>query len=309
MCKLRMVLLSLCSCFFSQNLQAEKVIQPLRGAAGGFLVEGVDGNFYVTDPSSSNLFKFRPDGTFQTLAHPPGLNAELTLADDGNIYGTTRTGGAGYGTVFQIAPGGQFATFYSFTSFPAPTALRKGLDGALYGVTGNNPAPFLNQPASIFQLTTNGAFTTLHGGTNASPGFTSSPVQGRDGSLYGTADFDVNFMTKESLIYKLSPGGAYQVLYRLTNAFISGGLIFGPDDSLYGTTGQSYPTRGTAAAGTIFRITTNGNFNELFTFGQTNGSDPEARLLLASDSYLYGSTVLGGISNQARFSESRHMET
>src|SRR5258706_6107252 len=82
MCKIRMVLLSLCSCFFSQNLQAEKVIQPLRGAAGGFLVEGVDGDFYVTDPSSSNLFKFRPDGTFQMPAHPACFNDRLTLADD-----------------------------------------------------------------------------------------------------------------------------------------------------------------------------------------------------------------------------------
>jgi len=92
-----MVLASLWLCFFSQSLQAERVLQQLlRGAGGDYLVEGVDGNFYGTDTSSSNLFQFRPDGTFHLLARLVGLNAELTLADDGNIYGTTRTGGAGY---------------------------------------------------------------------------------------------------------------------------------------------------------------------------------------------------------------------
>ena len=189
---------------------------------------------------------------------------------------------------------------YSFSPpFVGPAGLRKGVDGALYGVTGNTAPTFALEPTSIFQFTTNGAFTTLYGATNASPGFNSSPVQGPDGMLYGTAEFNPSnpyFITRETLIYKLSPSGAYTVLYRITNAAGSGGLIFGPDGALYGTIGGDYPTRGSAEGG-IFRVTTNGHFTQIFTFAQTNGSDPAARLLLASDSYLYGTTVLGGISN------------
>ena len=164
-------------CCFCQHLQAQRALQRVySGAVGGYLIEGTDGFFYGSDASSSNLFKFRPDGAYQSLAHPVSLNAEITLADDGNIYGTTRNGGAGYGSIFQLTPSGQFTEVYSFSPpFVGPAGLRKGIDGALYGFTGSNAPPFTPEPMSIFQFTTNGAFTTLYGATNASPGFDSSP--------------------------------------------------------------------------------------------------------------------------------------
>jgi uncharacterized repeat protein (TIGR03803 family) len=288
-------------CCFCQHLQAQRALQRVySGAVGGYLIEATNGFFYGSDASSSNLFKFRPDGAYQSLAHPVSLNAEITLADDGNIYGTTRKGGAGYGSIFQLTPGGQFTEVYSFSApFIGPGGLRKGIDGALYGFTGSSAPLYAPQPTSIFQFTTNGVFTTLHGATNVPPGFNSSPVQAADGTLYGTAEYDINnfsFNTRETSIYKLSASGAYTVLYRITNA-TSSGLIFGPDGALYGTLGGLAPYRGTPAEGAIFRITTNGQFTQILTFAQTNGSDPAARLLLASDSYLYGTTTLGGISN------------
>src|SRR5438132_3740112 len=105
------VVVSLFLCCVSQHLQAERVLQRVfSGAVGGYLVEATDGYFYGSDTSSSNLFKFRPDGAYQSLARPVSLNAEITLADDGNIYGTTKKGGTGDGSIFQLTPSGQFTT-------------------------------------------------------------------------------------------------------------------------------------------------------------------------------------------------------
>jgi uncharacterized repeat protein (TIGR03803 family) len=74
------------------------------------------------------VFKLTPDGTLTVLALFNGTNgyypkAGLTLGCDGNLYGTTYYGGAsitsdplgkGYGTVFQVTPGGSFTTLVSF---------------------------------------------------------------------------------------------------------------------------------------------------------------------------------------------------
>src|SRR5207247_7895781 len=46
--------------------------------------------------------------------------------------------------------------------------------------------------------------------------------------------------------------------------------------------------------GTVFRITTNGAFASLFSFAQTNGSDPTARMAVGTDGALYGTTYFGG---------------
>ena len=45
----------------------------------------------------------------------------------------------------------------------------------------------------IFQFTTNGAFATLYATTNIGAGFNTSPVQGPDGTLYGTEEFSSSF--------------------------------------------------------------------------------------------------------------------
>jgi uncharacterized repeat protein (TIGR03803 family) len=74
-------------------------------------------------------------------------------------------------------------------------------------------------------------------------------------------------------------------------------LIFGPDGSLYGTTGFGGSTGGnldSSGLGTVFRITTNGAFTSLALFQGTNGSNPQAPLVLGNDGNLYGTTANGG---------------
>ena len=81
-----------------------------------------------------------PPSTNTDGANPP---AALIQAKDGNLYGTTGTGGGhGSGTVFKITVSGVLTTLYSFsddsTFYNAdgahPSAdLIQGTDGNLYG--------------------------------------------------------------------------------------------------------------------------------------------------------------------------------
>ena len=95
----------------------------------GSLFQGADGNFYGTTSAggthgSGTVFKITPSGKLTTIygfcaqtgcADGKTPNGRLVQADDGNLYGTTNTGGAnGYGTVFRLTRGGALTTLYSF---------------------------------------------------------------------------------------------------------------------------------------------------------------------------------------------------
>src|SRR5207302_1287496 len=165
-----------------------------------------------------------------------------------------KKGGTGYGSIFQLTPSGQFTTLYSFSPpFVGPAGLRKGVDGALYGVTGSTAPTFAIQPTSIFQFTTNGAFTTLYGATNAAPGFNSSPVQGPDGMLYGTTV--LGGISNSGTIFRIDTSGNLEKLADFTDAYNNGPnapLIEASDGNFYGTTAGGPPF--SSAPGSIFRL-------------------------------------------------------
>jgi uncharacterized repeat protein (TIGR03803 family) len=123
--------------------------------------------------------------------------AGLTLGSDGNLYGTTESGGTinsttNDGTVFQITNTGSEKVIHSFSGIPDGQAPRAGLilvGNTLYGTTAAGGS--VNH-GTIFSITLQGAVTILHNfldGTVANDG--SSPlaglVVGTDGNLYGTA--------------------------------------------------------------------------------------------------------------------------
>jgi uncharacterized repeat protein (TIGR03803 family) len=66
-------------------------------------------------------------------------------------------------------------------------------------------------------------------------------------------------------------------------------LAQGQDGDLYGAT-----TSGGTGAGTIFKITPAGTFNNLFTFDGTHGNHPQGGLSLGFDGNFYGTTYQGG---------------
>ena len=175
------------------------------------LVQASDGNLYGTTSEGGNdgvnygygtIFKITPAGTLTTIYNFPGYtqpSSALVEGPDGNLYGTTSTGGTGTygagGTFFTVTPSGDVTYLYNFCSQPNcsdgndPQNLYLATDGNFYGVTldGGTGSP---QPlGTVFQITPGGQLTTLvnfdgtNGYLNSSTG---SLVQDTNGTLYGT---------------------------------------------------------------------------------------------------------------------------
>jgi len=90
--------------------------------------------------------KFSIVHQFTGMADGFGPNGPLMMNVDGNLYGTTASGGStatqtGYGTVFRITPTGAFSVIHTFTgpdgSNPTGT-LAHDRTGAIYGATTGN---------------------------------------------------------------------------------------------------------------------------------------------------------------------------
>jgi uncharacterized repeat protein (TIGR03803 family) len=117
------------------------------------------GRGFTCADGAGTVFKLAADGTFTSLYSFTGGNdgsncyGGLLLASDGNLYGTTESGGVyGLGTVFRITTDGTLATLVSFDGYQGANpecTLIQGTDGRLYGTTQNGGA---NGWGAIFRL-------------------------------------------------------------------------------------------------------------------------------------------------------------
>jgi uncharacterized repeat protein (TIGR03803 family) len=151
------------------KMTADGAVTTLRsfgGADGSWpvapLMEASNGHFYGTTaqggPASSicvstgcgTVFEITPEGVLTTLhyfAGPDGLSPSgaLVQGTDGNLYGTTSSGGPansschfGCGTIFRITPEGKFTTLHTFDGLDGQypyVALVQATDGNFYGTT------------------------------------------------------------------------------------------------------------------------------------------------------------------------------
>ncbi len=166
------------------------------------LMQGADGNFYGTtenggDYGDGTIFQVTPQGALTTLASFDGTNgsypqAALIQATDGNFYGTAADGGTNScGTIFRMTLQGLTGTIIPLVSFnrtngTMPMAkLIQAADGNFYGTTAEGG---VSNSGTIFQLTTNGTFTTLYSFTGGTDGVLpwTELTQNTNGDLYGT---------------------------------------------------------------------------------------------------------------------------
>ena len=295
----------------AQNYEVLKTLSSTGsdGASPVGLIQGTDGNLYGTTSegganSLGTIFRIDANGTTFTTLHSfaggDGANPQASLVQgtDGNLYGTTYSGGAaGAGTVFKInVTGTTFETLHSFSfgvgagAVPQEASLIQGTDGDLYGTTSEGGA---NDLGTVFRIDTNGAtFTPLHsfaGDDGSQPGH-AGLVQGIDGKLYGTTYF--GGASGHGTVFKLDTNGTFMKLHEFAGADGANpfaGLIQATDGNLYGTTYQ-----GGDGFGTIFKIDTNGTFTPLRNFAGSDGANPSAALIQATDGKLYGTTYQGG---------------
>lgn len=176
------------------------------GSPEGALVQAKDGNLYGTTAvgganNGGTVFSMSKEGIVTTVysfcrtsecrdGQEP--QAALLLATNGDLYGTTTSGGIyNGGTVFKIAPSGKFTRLYSFcalseTGCPDGNLPVGGLvqatDGNLYGTTARGGS---NNDGTVFKITPSGALTTLFSFDGAFYG--GITVQATDGNLYGVS--------------------------------------------------------------------------------------------------------------------------
>ncbi len=218
---------------------------------------------------------------------------QLAQGANGNLYGTTYSGGArDDGTVFEVTPSGELTTLADFhgTNGANPYAgLLEGADGNFYGTTASGGR---YNAGTVFSLSPGGGLTTLASfdGTNGA-GPTAKLLLGTDGNFYGTAD----------TVFQMTPAGLLTTLHRFSHPSTSGdgpwgGLVDGPGGALYGATeeGGDISLNLGNGYGTIYRLGLDGALKTLMAFQGTNGSFPESALVLATDGDFYGTTVAGG---------------
>jgi uncharacterized repeat protein (TIGR03803 family) len=238
-------------------------------------VEGTDGNFYGTTGNSNDgindgvAYKLTSAGKFSTIyafpfATTAGYNPQAPLIQgaDGNLYGTTSSGGItlsgtcwdstdSCGTVFKMTTGGKVTTIYKFDQTHGAGPLSpviQGTDGNFYGTTS---AGGTSGFGVVFKLTSAGVITVLHnfiGSDGEKP--LAGLVQANDGNFYGVA----------------SAGGSlgYGTIFKMTS-------------------------------------TSDHTFSVIYDFDQTHGQAPEDALFQNTNGILYGTTADGGTDGAGVF--------
>jgi uncharacterized repeat protein (TIGR03803 family) len=214
----------------------------------GGLTQATDGNFYGTTQVDGvngygTVYKITSGGTLTTLynfcvssACPDGSFPEDSLVQgtDGNLYGTTFSGGAfGKGTIFSITTAGVLTTLHSFdnTDGGQPWAgVVQDTNGTFYGTTysggtsdfgtvyslsmGLKPFIKINPPAAKVGATVTILGTNLTGATKVTFGTLAATFTVVSGSEITAV---VPAITKNVKVTVTAPGGTYSTypLFRL----------------------------------------------------------------------------------------------
>jgi uncharacterized repeat protein (TIGR03803 family) len=278
------------------------------------LVAHSDGNLYGTTEFGGGsgcfgngcgvVFELSPDGASYTVLHSftggydGGFPASKMIVDNsGNLYGTTRLGGAaGKGVVFRLSPDGSETVLYSFCSKSGCSdgndpagGLIADSSGNLYGTTILGGGGSCGSGCgTVFKLSPDGTETVLHTFPHpciidCSDGIYphAGLIADSAGNLYGTTEVGGDPSCSPGgcgVAFKISADGIFTVLHSFTGSPNDGGyptadLIADRSGNLYGTTnyGGACAIGGPiAGCGTVFKLAGTG-FVVPVTFAGTPG--------------------------------------
>lgn len=262
-----------------------------------------EGNVFRLDSGGfTSLHDFTGNFVGGDGGHPEAAPVE---GGDGNLYGTTTTGGPmDIGTLYRIDALGDYTLVHSFSGGvgpqdgATPRALVLGDDGDLYGTTSAlGPTQPTASSGTVYRFSPGeSGVTTVHAFRGSDGTGPSSLVKGPDGDFYGTTT--AGGTKNQGTVFRLAPDGDFEVLHAFDPAAGDGtgpvGLTVGSDGNLYGATSS-----GGAGIGTVFRVRPNGAFRTLFVFdlfavgSGGGGSSPQGPPVQVGNK-LYGTTFLGG---------------
>jgi uncharacterized repeat protein (TIGR03803 family) len=322
------IILSLSAAVPSASAQTFTVLHSFLGPEGQFpntgLVRDAAGNLYGTaqygglyqncdeELGGGTVFKLSPSGKVTTLhAFNNGSDgcfpsAGVILDSAGNLYGTTT-----YDNVFKIDAAGELSVLYHFTTEAEGAVplgpLFRDAQGSLYGTTsgGGDPACVCG---TVFKLDAAGKETVLYSFKGPPDGANpqSGVIRDAAGNLYGTTPSggDPSCVDGCGTVFKIDTSGKETVLYTFTggtDGYLPGaGLIRDNAGNLYGATeyGGNLNCDNEAGCGVVFKLDAAGTETVLYTFtGGADGQNPVAGLTRDSAGNLYGTTALGGDSN------------
>ncbi len=243
----------------------------------------------LSDNNSVVLHSFSgADGSY------PG--AGLTLATNGNYYGTTVMGGSNnLGVVYSITPSGALTVLHNFAGgsdgeYPYGPPIQ-AIDGNFYGATSGTPDS--SNEATIYKLTSTGAYSVIYSFSQSTTGVgVYGLVQGSDGNLYAAANGGGAY--NAGTIVKVTTAGLLKETHTFNPAWDGGHGPFYPvaipmvasNGILYGTTQDG----GVYGQGTIYDINSIFGLDDFYSFGDgtTDGRNPNAGLAQGNDGNLYG---------------------
>ncbi len=234
----------------------DKVLYSFTGGADGWwprsgVVADPEGNLYGSTssgtgtycPACGAVFKLDRQGNLTVLhtftnGMDGGSPSGVILDPSGNLYGTTVSGGRGYGVVFRIDPSGSETILYAFSgrggSLSSPcSGLVRDRYGNLYGITafghgGRGGAYKLFASGKLVALS-----TVAGSGGNTFPACSDLTIDS-SGNLYGTTFFGGS---GSGALFQIDPKGTGTVLYAFPSGmgFPATGVALDAAGNIYGT--------------------------------------------------------------------------
>jgi uncharacterized repeat protein (TIGR03803 family) len=285
---------------------------------------------------SGTFFKITTSGK-ETMLHSFGSGYDgiypyarlIYVPANDMFYGTTLYGGSGScyggcGTVFSVTPSGKETVLHSFAGGQDGSLLAGTLlysNGELYGTTetggggGGSTCSNTSVPVgcgTIFSVSTSGTEKVLYSFTGGTDGaYPDGGLIDVNGTLFGMAQQGGSGCGSGcGTIFSLGTSNSFRSVYKFQGppndgAFPWGnltnvkGVLYGTTD-LGGVSSACPAVSSITGCGMVFRVTTGGNEQMLYSFkGNSDGAYANTTLLYVKG-VLYGTTLFGGSGSCAR---------